>query len=56
MPPLAQTNPCGGLGDDDAVGHADDPFRFAQDDFDLARVAIPALGEGDRLRPWAGRR
>ena len=42
--------PVSGLGDDDAVRHADDALRLAQDDLDLARVAIPALGEGDRLR------
>ena len=39
-----------GLGDDHAVGHAHDPARLAQDDLDLARVAVPALREGDGFR------
>jgi hypothetical protein len=40
-----------GLGDQDAVRHPYDAPRFAQDDLDLARIAIPALGEGDGLGP-----
>ena len=38
-----------GLGDDHPVGHPDDADRLAQDDLDLARVALPALREGCRL-------
>ena len=38
------------LGDQDAVGHPDDAARLAQDDFDLARIAVPALGERQRFR------
>jgi hypothetical protein len=40
-----------GLGDDHPVRHPDDPDRLAQDHLDLARIAVPALGEGDRLGP-----
>ena len=49
IPPFAQTNPCGGLGDDHPVRHAHDAAGLAQDHLDLARVAVPALGERDRL-------
>ena len=45
----------GGLGDDHPVGHPDDAPRLAQHDLDLARIAIPALGERDRLRAWLDR-
>ena len=38
------------LGDEDAVLHADDAPRLAQHDLDLARVAVVALGELERLR------
>ena len=36
--------------DDHAALHAHDGRRLAQHDLDLARIAVPALGEGDRLR------
>ena len=39
------------LGDEHAVLHPDDAARLAQDDLDLARVAVEALGELDRLGP-----
>ena len=39
----------GRLGDEHAVGHPDDASRLAQDDLDLAGIAVVALGELDRL-------
>ena len=39
------------LGDEHPVRHPDDPPRLAQDDLDLARVAVESLGELDRLGP-----
>ena len=39
------------LGDEDAVLHADDPSGLAEDDLDLAGIAVEALGELDGLRP-----
>ena len=49
MPPLAQTNPCGVSVMSTPFVHADDAARLAQDDLDLAGVAVAALGELDRL-------
>ena len=54
------------FGDQDAVGHAHDATRLAQDDLDLARIAVPASrrsrspraaarrssGRRRRPRPW----
>ena len=40
-----------GLGDEHAVLHPDHASGLAQDDLDLARVAVEALGELDRLPP-----
>ena len=37
--------------DQDAVGHADDAAGLAQDHLELARIAIPSLCKGNRLRP-----
>ena len=51
-PPLAQTKPCGRLGDQDAVRHADDAPRLAQDDLDLARVSVELGREFDGLGTW----
>ena len=39
-----------GLGDDHAALHPDDAAGLAQDDLDLARVAVPARSERDGLR------
>ena len=54
-PPLAQTNPWRVSVMMTPVGHPDHPDRLAQDDLDLARIAVPALGEGDRLGSWLDR-
>ena len=48
--------PVRGLGDHDAVVHAHDAPGLAQHDLDLARIAVPALGELDRLGPRLDRR
>ena len=45
-----------GLRDEHAVRHPDDPPGLAQDDLDLAGVAIPALGKLDGLRARFDRR
>ena len=42
-----------GARDDDAALHAHDVGGLAQDDLHLARVAVPALAERDRLRARA---
>ena len=55
-PPFAQTKPCGVSVMSTPLLHADDAARLAQDDLDLARVAVPALGERDRLGPRLDRR
>ena len=56
MPPLAQTKPCGVSVMITPLRHPDDPPRLAQDDLDLARIAVAALGELDRLGPRLDRR
>ncbi len=43
--------PVRGLGDQYAVLHPDDASGLAEDDLDLARVAVEAFGELDRLAP-----
>ena len=55
-PPLAQTKPWAVSVMITPLRHPDDPARLAQDDLDLARVAVPALGEGDRLGARLDRR
>ena len=44
--------PVVGLGDDEAVLHPHDPLRLAQDQLDLAWIAVVALS---RTRPTSGR-
>ena len=57
MPPFAHTKPCARLGDQHAALHAHDPARLAQDDLDLAGVAVPGrrpsrspAGDGSTVR------
>ena len=51
IPPLAHTKPCGVSVMTTPFVHPDDPLRVAQDQLDLAGVAVPSLGERDRLGP-----